>query len=170
MKDQVISDWKVTPRMTKGGSRLRAALQRADAWSGCRRRRRQTFRTDRHRPVQPPVDRDGPGSTNDLSAEFAARFRRRTGRGRPAAPDHVARLGRTPRLLADLYADRIVAVIELHEAKPVWDPQDKSRLTMAIMAKLRQELSLPLDEQLCTVQAVSDRLNYQPATESKSAQ
>jgi hypothetical protein len=74
-----------------------------------------------------------------------------------------------PQLLAELHADRIVPVIELYEAKPVWDSQDKSLYTMRIMEQLQQEQRMPLDAQLCTVQAVSDRLGYQPDASSKSA-
>jgi hypothetical protein len=65
-----------------------------------------------------------------------------------------------PQLLAELYADRIVSVIELREAKPAWDSQDKALLTMSIMANLEQSQRIPLISQLCTVEAVSDRLNY----------
>ncbi|MGD0540736.1 MAG: hypothetical protein ABSB33_04370 [Tepidisphaeraceae bacterium] len=73
-----------------------------------------------------------------------------------------------PQLLTELYADRIVPVIELYQAKPVWDSQDKSLITMSIMERLRQEQRMPLEAQLCTVQAVSDRVGYHPASSSKT--
>ncbi len=73
-----------------------------------------------------------------------------------------------PQLLAQLYADRIVPVIELYQAKPVWDSQDKSLITMSLMERLRQEQRMPLEAQLCTLQAVSDRVGYLPATSSKA--
>ncbi|MGD0463974.1 MAG: hypothetical protein ABSB74_15935 [Tepidisphaeraceae bacterium] len=75
-----------------------------------------------------------------------------------------------PQLLAELHADRIIPVIELYEAKPVWDSEDKSLITMSLMERLRQEQRVPLDAQLCTLQAVSDRVGYQPESSSKTSQ
>jgi hypothetical protein len=66
-----------------------------------------------------------------------------------------------PQSLAELYADRIVSVIELHEAKPIWNAQDKSLYTMELIQGLRQEQAAALNRQLCTVQSISDRLGYQ---------
>jgi hypothetical protein len=75
-----------------------------------------------------------------------------------------------PQLLAELHADRIISVIELNEAKPVWDSQNKANFTMRIIDQLRQEQREPLDAQLCTLQAVSDRLGYQSEASSKNVQ
>jgi hypothetical protein len=73
-----------------------------------------------------------------------------------------------PQLLAELYADRIVSVIELHEAKPAWDSQNESFYAMRIMEELRSTESRPLNLQLYTAKAVADRLDYHPVSGSKS--
>ena len=66
-----------------------------------------------------------------------------------------------PQLLAELYADRTVAVIELYEAKPAWDENTKPLFTAEVTAMLEQDQKVPLELSLFKPDAVASRLGYQ---------
>lgn len=66
-----------------------------------------------------------------------------------------------PQLLAELYADRAVAVIELREATPGWTDQSKPFYTAQVTAILEQEQKIPLILSLFKPDAVAARLGYQ---------
>jgi hypothetical protein len=65
-------------------------------------------------------------------------------------------------LLAELYADRIVAVIELREAKPAWDADTKPMFTAQVTALLEREQQIPLELSLFKPEDVVSRLDYKP--------
>jgi len=65
-----------------------------------------------------------------------------------------------PQLLSPLYADRTVAVLELYQARPIWDSQTKPLFSQRIIAQLMQTHSDPLEMGLFNAQAVADRVGY----------
>jgi len=75
-----------------------------------------------------------------------------------------------PQGLAELYADRIVSVIELYEAKPSWNADEEPFLAMRTAELAASQTRGPLLSTLFTPQAVSDRLNYQVIPEPKGSQ
>jgi hypothetical protein len=64
-------------------------------------------------------------------------------------------------LLAELYADRTVAVIELREAKPAWDADTKPMFTAQVTALLERQQQIPLELSLFKPDAVISRVGYQ---------
>jgi hypothetical protein len=64
-------------------------------------------------------------------------------------------------LLAELYADRTVAVVELREAQPSWDEQTKPFLSAGITQSLEYDQKIPLELAVFKPDAVASRLNYQ---------
>ena len=65
-------------------------------------------------------------------------------------------------LLAELYADRTVAVIELREAKPAWDAETKPMLAAQVTELLEREQRIPLELSLFKPEDVVSRLDYKP--------
>jgi hypothetical protein len=63
-------------------------------------------------------------------------------------------------LLAELYADRTVAVIELREAKPAWDADSKPMFTAQVTQLLEREQQVPLELSLFKPEDVVSRLDY----------
>jgi hypothetical protein len=63
-------------------------------------------------------------------------------------------------LLAELYADRTVAVIELREAKPAWDADTKPIFTAQVTQLLEREQQIPLELSLFKPEDVVSRLDY----------
>ncbi len=63
-------------------------------------------------------------------------------------------------LLAELYADRTVAVIELREAKPAWDADTKPMFTAQVTQLLEREQQIPLELSLFKPEDVVSRLDY----------
>lgn len=171
VKDQVINDWKISAAYDKaveaGHILLSAAQTQGLDAAAAAAKRSSPIVTDLFNPQAILAGSSAPTISPLYLQPDSARELANAAQQLLTTPPGW---GGRPQLLADLYADRIVSVIELHEAKPAWDSQNESLLTMKIMRTLRQEDSFPLDQQLYTVQAVSDRLDYHPATESKSAQ
>ncbi len=162
VKDQVIADWKINAAYEKALEASHLLL------SSAQRQGLDAAAAEAHLSTPVVTDLFNPASV--LSGN------------RPAAipplnltPDSARELAgaaqqllstvpganNRPQLLAELHADRIISVIELHEAKPMWDSQNKSEIAMDIVKGLRQEESVPLNAQLSTLQSVSDRLGYQ---------
>jgi hypothetical protein len=71
-----------------------------------------------------------------------------------------ASTGNRPQLTAQLYADRIVSVIELNTAKPIWNTENKPIFTAEIVHQLQVDHGQPLQLSLFTADAVKSRLNY----------
>jgi hypothetical protein len=72
-----------------------------------------------------------------------------------------------PQLLAQLYPDAIAAVIELHEARPISEPELKNFYTNKIIWEITQRERYPLEADLSAYANVAARLNYQPQTTPK---
>ncbi len=171
VRDQVIQDWKISAAYDKAveaGHILFSAAQAQglDAAAASSAKGSSPIVTEMFSPQEilsgnsPPTISPlnlRPDSVREL-ADAAQQLL-------TTPPGHNGR----PQLLAELYPDRIVSVIELHKAKPAWDSQDESLLTMEIMRQLRQAEALPLTAQAHAPQAVADRLNYHAVAESKSA-
>jgi hypothetical protein len=66
-----------------------------------------------------------------------------------------------PQLLAELLADRTVAVIELQEAKPNWTAETKPMLTAQVTYILEQDQKIPLELSFFKPDVVAARLGYQ---------
>jgi hypothetical protein len=171
VKDQVISDWKINAAYEKALEASRQLLASAqkqglDA-AAAEGHYSSPIVTD---PFDPKAIQAGEAApsipplqlTPDSARELADASLNllTTSRGQ----------NNRPQLLAELYADRIASVIELHEAKPLWNPQTKSFYIIQMMMRMREQLQPPLNAQLSTFQVVSDRLNYQPEKNSKTAE
>jgi len=76
------------------------------------------------------------------------------------APAHNA----PPLLLTELPADRIVSVIELRSASPIWDADSEAFYSAQITSTLEREELTPLELALFQPDAVAARLNFQPVT------
>lgn len=73
-----------------------------------------------------------------------------------------------PQLLVQLYPDAIAAVIELNEAKPIWEPEQKNFDTIRLMYGIRAQEQLPLELDLCAYAKVAARMNYVAQTSAKA--
>jgi len=74
------------------------------------------------------------------------------------APAHNA----PPLLLTELPADRIVSVIELRSASPIWDADSEPYYSAQVTSTLEREALAPLELALFQPDAVAARLDYQP--------
>jgi hypothetical protein len=63
-------------------------------------------------------------------------------------------------LLAELYADRTVAVIELKEAKPAWDDETRPMFTAQVTSLLERQQQVPLELSIFKADDVVARMNY----------
>jgi hypothetical protein len=169
-KDQVISDWKINSAYQKAldvSRQLLASAQKQglDA-AAAEAHLSSPITTDLFDPNTvlsgrtpasiPPLQLT-PDSARELAGAAVQLL--------TTAPGATGR----QQLLAELYADRIASVIELHEARPIWDSQTKSLFTMEIVSELRQQERMSLNAQVSTAEAVSNRLGYQPAKNPTTA-
>lgn len=92
-----------------------------------------------------------------LTSDSARQFATVSGQLLITAPSHDNRR----QLLAELYADRTVAVIELHEAKPSWDEETRPMYTFQVTSILESQQAVPMELSLFKPDAVAARVNYQ---------
>jgi hypothetical protein len=71
-----------------------------------------------------------------------------------------ASAGNRPALIANLYAERIVSVIALNTAKPIWDEESKPLMMAQLTGQIQRQDARPLALSLFTAPAVSQRMNY----------
>jgi hypothetical protein len=163
VKDQVAGDWKINAAYQKALETSRLLLASAQ------KQGLDAAAAEAH--LSSPITTDSFDPSTVLSGRVPASIpplNLSPDSARELASVALQLLTTTPggngrqQLLAELYADRIASVIELHEAKPIWDSQTKSLFTMEIMSELRQQQRIALNAQISTAQAVSDRLGYQP--------
>jgi len=161
VKEQVISDFKISAAYAKaldaGRSLLAAANRSGLDPAAAAAKLPPPIQTD---PFDPQLITSGrsapiisPLILSPDSARELAKIAQQLLSTSPAAN------GR-PQLLSPLYADRNVAVLELYEAKPIWDSRTKSLFDQRIIVQLMQALSAPLEMGLFTPQAVADRVGY----------
>jgi hypothetical protein len=161
VKDQVVADWKISAAYAKAldaGHSLFAAAKRSGLDPAAAAAK-----------LPPPIQ------TDPFDPQLIA-----SGRSAAAisplilSPDSARELATvaqqllsTPlsasghrQLLTQLYADRAVAVLELYEAKPIWDSQTKPLFSQRVIEELTQAHRVPLEMGLFTPQAVADRVGY----------
>jgi hypothetical protein len=161
VKDRVISDWKISAAYAKaldaGHALLAVANRKGLDPAAAAAKLPPPIQTDLFDPQLIASGRSAPVISPLMlspdSARALATIAQQLLSTSPAAD------GR-PQLLSPLYADRTVAVLELYEAKPVWDAQTKPRFSQEIIEELRQAHCAPLEMELFTAEAVANRVGY----------
>ncbi|MGD0768672.1 MAG: hypothetical protein ABSB42_10835 [Tepidisphaeraceae bacterium] len=161
VKDQVISDWKIAAAYAKaldaGHALLAVANRKGLDPAAAAAKLPPPIQTDLFDPQLIASGRSAPVISPLIlspdSARALATIAQQLLSTSPAAD------GR-PQLLSPLYADHTVAVLELYEAKPIWDAQTKPRFSQQIIEELRQAHCAPLEMELFTAEAVAGRVGY----------
>jgi hypothetical protein len=161
VKDQVIADWKISAAYDKALDAGRALLAAANHSgldpAAAAARRPLPIQTDLFDPQLIISGRSAPViSPLILSPDSARELATVAQQLLSTSP---AANGR-PQLLSPLYADRTVAVLELYQARPIWDSQTKPLFSQRIIAQLMQTHGAPLEMGLFNAQAVADRVGY----------
>ncbi|MGD0140346.1 MAG: hypothetical protein ABSD28_15860 [Tepidisphaeraceae bacterium] len=161
VKEQVIADWKISAAYAKAldaGRALLAAANHSGLDSAAAAAKRPLpIQTDLFDPQLIVSGRSAPViSPLILSPDSARELATVAQQLLSTSP---AANGR-PQLLSPLYADRTVAVLELYQARPIWDSQTKPLFSQRIIAQLMQTHSDPLEMGLFNAQAVADRVGY----------
>ncbi|MGD0389333.1 MAG: hypothetical protein ABSC42_10305 [Tepidisphaeraceae bacterium] len=161
VKDQVIADWKISAAYAKALDAARSLFAAANKngldTAAAAAKLSLPIQTDLFDPQLIASGRSAPVISPLIlspdSARELATIAQQLLSTSPAAN------GR-PQLLSQLYADRTVVVLELYQAKPVWDSQTKPLFSQRIIEQLTQAQCASLEMGLFTAQAVADRVGY----------
>jgi hypothetical protein len=162
VKDQVVADCKIAAAYAKALKAGRLLLSSANALgldaAIARTKLPPALMTD---PFSPEAIRSGraPAVIKPLilESDSARQLAEVSQQLLITSPAHDKR----PQLLAELYADRAVAVIELHEAAPSWDAESRPFFAALVTARLQEDQKIPLELTLFKPDAVAARLGYQ---------
>jgi hypothetical protein len=161
VKSQVVADWKIAAAYAKcqqaGSALLSSANDAGLTTAAAKAKLGAPILTDSFSP-EAIVSGQAPAVISPLilSSDSARELADVSQKLLITPPAHDNRL----QLLANLYADRVVAVIELHEAKPSWDPQTKPYFTSEYVSLLQHEQAIPLELSLFKPEAVASRVGY----------
>jgi hypothetical protein len=160
VKEQVIADWKLAAAYAKAQDAAKALLESAN------RDGLDKAAEAAHAPLLTTDEFDPYGiATGQAAPEVPPlRLTPDSARTLAATAQQLLSMAPTPsgrrQLLANLYADRTVAVIQFETARPGWDPQTKLLYSQLVAGKLRLDSQTPLEMALFTPDLVKGRVGY----------